>query len=488
MTWRFSKAAKPGPGPEDPVTGERTIARVVSTALTAMVSEISDDALMSLDPARISGAIEWGKLGEALMPMAHPLEVIIQQAAREEIPKNRVAKASVLEALPIDLALINQMAVEYAAAHAGRLVVEISDSVRDTIRSVVTANVAGRLPRTAAAKIIREIIPLHSAWALAVDKAADRAYFDALQSGATAAAASKRAGQVAANRAKALLNRRTQNIARTEAMTAMNEGKFAGWSQNVANGWVSPDSLKEWQEGRSPCERCAPLVGEIVRWDAPFSNGQMMPPEHPSCRCTAIMLPPDEEIMEQMEVHRLAREVLAPLQNLEPRQTEMFVNMAEAFGGEMAGLQFRLKEMGSLKRKIANDAKLDAVSLQEAADSVSDALRYTMVFPEAAYAEGASAVISDLRMLGYHARVKNVWLDKGRAYQGVNVALTSPTGLKVELQFHTPASLAAKEPMHHHYEAYRTLPPGAARDAENAAMLEIGRTIPVPPDVASIGL
>jgi hypothetical protein len=110
-----------------------------------------------------------------------------------------------------------------------------------------------------------------------------------------------------------------------------------------------------------------------------------------------------------------------------------------------------------------------------------------MVFPDAVYAKGATAVIRELELLGYHARVKNVWLDKKRAYQGVNVALTSPTGLKVELQFHTPASLAAKEPMHHHYEAYRTLPPGAARDAENAAMLRIGETIPIPPDVGSIG-
>jgi hypothetical protein len=122
----------------------------------------------------------------------------------------------------------------------------------------------------------------------------------AVQAGSSLAAAEATATRVAVNRAGALTRRRAENIARTEAMTAANEGKYASWNQQVANGWASPDSVKEWIEGRDPCEECAPLVGEIVPWDQPFSNGQMMPPKHPSCRCTARILPPDQEFLDRM--------------------------------------------------------------------------------------------------------------------------------------------------------------------------------------------
>lgn len=280
----LSKAA--GPGPEDPVTQERQVADVVRRALLATAASVPEAVLESMEPRAIFDAISWQEIGDALMEISAPLMRVVERTAREEIPEAQLAKAVEL-ATPIEFTLINALAVVYADAHAGRLVVEISEKLRQTVTTITARAVAGELPLASMVKILREVMPLHEAWALAVVNAAERAYASAMNGGATPAAARAASEKVAANRATALIRRRAQNIARTEAMTAMNEGKLASWHEQVANGWLSPDAEKEWIEGRTPCEICKPLVGEVVPWDQPFSIGVMMPPAHPSCRCTA---------------------------------------------------------------------------------------------------------------------------------------------------------------------------------------------------------
>jgi hypothetical protein len=50
---------------------------------------------------------------------------------------------------------------------------------------------------------------------------------------------------------------------------------------------------------------------------------------------------------------------------------------------------------------------------------------------------------------------KNFWV-KGDPYNGINVALTTPDGFPVELQFHTPETLRTKTRTHADYEQYRS--------------------------------
>ena len=308
MLLLLSKATAPpapkGPGPEDPVGAERAIGTTVYRTLKKIARDLPDEVLATLDAAAIVRRVPWDKVGEDLMEIAVPLEKVIKTAAREEIPKSQLAKAVALpidgDPLPIEFAIINQLAVQYAAQHSGSLVMEISAAMRESIATIVSSNVAGTLPRDAVVKLLRSTIPLHSAWAETVTKVYDREYVKQIAAGTDPTRAIERASKVSDVRGERLLQARSKNIARTEAMQAMNEGKFAGWSQQIGDGWMPVDSLKEWQEGRSPCKQCAPLVGEIVVWDQPFSNGQMMPPEHPSCRCSAILLPPDDEFLDRM--------------------------------------------------------------------------------------------------------------------------------------------------------------------------------------------
>lgn len=158
-------------------------------------------------------------------------------------------------------------------------------------------------------------------------------------------------------------------------------------------------------------------------------------------------------------------------------------------GGHMQGLDFRIKSQGSLSRKIATDAKVKGISAKEAADQISDVLRYTMIFEPNHYAQDSERALQGLVRRGYRVeRSKNFWTP-GNIYKGVNVKLRAPDGHPVELQFHTKASFQMKEnTLHHLYEEAR-LPstPPDRRAALEQQMRSLSAAVPMPPRTNALG-
>ena len=168
----------------------------------------------------------------------------------------------------------------------------------------------------------------------------------------------------------------------------------------------------------------------------------------------------------------------------EPSHTKMFSDMASAMGGKMSGLDFRLKARDSLLRKMKAEAEQHP-SPAAAAMGMSDSLRYTMEFPADSYTENAERVISELAKKGYGTRTKNYW-QRGDAYNGVNVALTTPDGFPVELQFHTPESLVAKDQVHPLYEKWRTSSDPFEKARLGAQMRDLYDMVPRPAEALGI--
>jgi SPP1 gp7 family putative phage head morphogenesis protein len=82
---------------------------------------------------------------------------------------------------------------------------------------------------------------------------------------------------------------RAEMIARTETMTAANEGQREGWDQAVEEGLLTGDEKREWiatgDEG--VCDECDALDGEVTDLDGQYpGDGGDGPPLHPNCRCT----------------------------------------------------------------------------------------------------------------------------------------------------------------------------------------------------------
>jgi hypothetical protein len=201
---------------------------------------------------------------------------------------------------------------------------------------------------------------------------------------------------------------------------------------------------------------------------------------------------PDKRRPDSIAAAKAQREKVAAA---EPEITRDMIDTANRHGAKMEGLGFRLKSEKSLARKIEDerdDPEFGGDPVKTA-DAMSDVARYTMTFRDSSYVQGARDVVEDLESQGYQLRVKNYW-QPGDPYQGINIAAVHPeTGVKFELQLHTPTSLDFKEPRvetddpikrqgaHVLYEIYRESGSMRTRVSLYRSMQRQAAQVPVPP-------
>lgn len=163
---------------------------------------------------------------------------------------------------------------------------------------------------------------------------------------------------------------------------------------------------------------------------------------------------------------------------IEPTVTRSLSDIASANGGKLVGLEYRLKSIESLERKMAGRPDIP----------VNDALRYTMSFDEANFAEGVKTAMSSLEEQGYKRTVLRNTFKKGQPYMGINTTYLTPEGEMFELQFHTPESFHMKDVINHPlYEQQRILPiSDPAWRALRDQMILNSSAVPIPPGAASI--
>ena len=121
--------------------------------------------------------------------------------------------------------------------------------------------------------------------------------FTTRRSGITVAAADK----AISRRGGQLLRRRANLIARTEVMWATNTGNQAVADQSVREGFLPKDSKKRlivtWDDRL--CKICRGIADQVVPLKDKFKTlkGKIfrVPPIHPACRCTFVIIPGDVE-------------------------------------------------------------------------------------------------------------------------------------------------------------------------------------------------
>jgi hypothetical protein len=126
-------------------------------------------------------------------------------------------------------------------------------------------------------------------------------------------------------------------------------------------------------------------------------------------------------------------------------------------GRRLAGLEHMLKGEDRLKEKIADVLFVEPnLTAKQAADKVTDAVRFTFTYTRQRYAEGVLFDVERLKSEGFELiKLKNLW--EKEQYKGINSQWRRPeTGLRFEVQFHTSESLEAKELTHQAYERLRS--------------------------------
>jgi hypothetical protein len=154
----------------------------------------------------------------------------------------------------------------------------------------------------------------------------------------------------------------------------------------------------------------------------------------------------------------------------------------------LAGLEHMLKGEDRLKEKIADALRgRPGLTAAQALSIVPDPVRFTLEHSPDRYADCVIADVEYLKEIGLEElKLKNLWSD--RQYKGINTQWRRPqTGLRIEVQFHTPASLEAKELTHKAYERIRnpdTSP--AERDELEAFQRRVNGLLDTPPGTTEI--
>lgn len=192
---------------------------------------------------------------------------------------------------------VDPRALAWAQSQAAALVTEVSANTRAALQQIIVEGFQNNLSVDQIAFQIRSTCGLTEKQSKAVTRLYDRVLEQNLAEGVPLTEA-RAAADVQSTRLQArLLKTRAQTIARTEILRSQNNGRYLGWTQAVESGLVENNAMKKWDATVASisgvvCDRCRPMNGEIVRWDESFSNGVNMPPAHPNCRCTALLLPP----------------------------------------------------------------------------------------------------------------------------------------------------------------------------------------------------
>ena len=156
---------------------------------------------------------------------------------------------------------------------------------------------------------------------------------------------------------------------------------------------------------------------------------------------------------------------------------------------QLAGFDKRFKGEDRLKEKIADEIRsTPGTTPTQALAAVPDAVRFTFQYSETGYTAGTRNDVERLEARGFiQVERRNTWTSD--QYKGINTRWREPeSGVTFEVQFHTQASLEAKELTHKAYERIRSMTEETPEADHEVAELkefqcEVNAKIPIPPGV-----
>ena len=183
----------------------------------------------------------------------------------------------------------NPLALKYIETSSAALVKDVSDDVRKAIKTVLSdAFQFGGSPREQA-QSLKEFIGLTQKDQLLIEK-----YRAALTAHGLSETEVNALVQELHDKK---LTERCENIARTETITAANEGQRLAWIQAKEAGLLSNDWVREWVVTPDDrlCPVCSAMKGQTATIEGTFTSaadGSQIsgPTLHPRCRCCTRLI------------------------------------------------------------------------------------------------------------------------------------------------------------------------------------------------------
>ena len=287
---------------------ERAIVDTYREAVRGLTADLDTSALArALSSRNVGNAVQsfdWGQFGNVMSTNRLPL---LQQISQTGAAEAR-SLGSVIGRYAFDVT--DPRATSWAATRSGELVVQISEQIRGQIRGIITSSFVNQIEPREVRQQLQQTVGLFDRWSSAVTSQYERNVTQFLGNGMSLSDAQAKAGVLADSYRDRLITARAANIARTEIMTAANQGRLISWMQAGDRGLIDlSTAYKEWIAEDDACPECEEIVevGGVVPFDEQFENGEDMPPAHPSCRCTAVLVPADQVDVDVLAAQEAAR-------------------------------------------------------------------------------------------------------------------------------------------------------------------------------------
>jgi len=257
--------------------------------------EVMEAAYRTGTPANVLAAIPWlpfmAELVDRMTPAYRAVMIAAAELGEDAIPGGDPHQA--INKADFNFSGTNPRATQWILRHAGNLVRDVTTESQQAIRAIVLDMFQRGVPAETGARIIREHVGLTQRQSSALWRFQlgfqDKLNLGTLSQSDVNAKVRDYRQQLLASRAKM--------IARTEAMTASNQGQQEAWLQASEQGYLGDDALREWivTPDERLCPICAPVpkhgpVGLQEAFTLGDGSSLMVPPAHPQCRCTTRLV------------------------------------------------------------------------------------------------------------------------------------------------------------------------------------------------------
>lgn len=245
--------------------------------------EVQDlTALQALLEPVLNGMTE--ALREAMRPILEEMAVNGAEAARQPLEQGR----GELNETEVEVVFghVNEGAARYAQERSSQLVVDVDESTRQAIRTIINHSVEGGASPHQTMTDLEAMIGLTERQAQSVQR-----YRQQLEASGTKTADVK---QLVARRIAQLKQQRAEAITRTETMDSASHGQQMLWEQAQQQGLVPAGARRYWvvSPDNRLCPRCGPIpsrnrngVGLTEPFHTP-DGPRLRPPHHIQCRCS----------------------------------------------------------------------------------------------------------------------------------------------------------------------------------------------------------
>ncbi len=258
----------------------------------AVTLEAIRAAIASNNPSGGAIGLQWGNFVGAL-------DKTIPTLANQIAASANISAAAMPKSIQIasSFTATDPRAIAWAQQRAGARILGITKESQKAVAETIARGLQGKLNRDEVVDGVAQVVGLDSRQARALGTFYEKNLTTLLDEGMSyenAARAAKKLGERYRTR---LIKQRATRIARTETNAAANAGRLLSWAEADQQGFLPTGSEKRWKTSQDErnCPTCRPMHNETVPWEGLFSTGDIMPPVHVNCLCTAVIVPAEAE-------------------------------------------------------------------------------------------------------------------------------------------------------------------------------------------------